>query len=142
MENLIDPEIAKTIWPALIGAVAAIVSILIKDFYLERKRERRELIDKKLSNLYGPLYMVSVTGGSTIATFLSDDLIFEKLITNMHLLSSELNKLLNEYNELGRGDYRNPQFSGKDGRIAVEISVKFSRQLESEFNELRNKYYK
>lgn len=60
----------------------------------------------------------------------------------MHLLSPELNRLLKEHSELGRGDYRDPQFYGEDRSKAIEISVEFSKQLESEFNDLRNKYYK
>lgn len=134
----------KVIIPALIGAITAILVIFIKDILLHEIREHRkrknDLLDRKLSELYGPLYMIAVTGQNTITTILSDDKVFEKLISNLHLLSPNLQKLLNEYNALGKGDYRNPQFVPQNGKKALEISEQFTKQLEKEMSILRKSY--
>ena len=140
----LNTEAGKVIIPAIIGAVTAIIAILIKDIVLhelrERKRRKNELLDRKLSEVYGPLYMITVTGQNTISSILADDKVFEKLISNLHLLSPELQKLLNDYNALGKGDYRNPQFVPAKAKEAIEISNQFATQLEKEMNLLRKSY--
>lgn len=133
-------ELLKVVIPALIGAFVAIITFLIKDIFLQKRKERRDLIDRKLSELYGPLYTVCVMGQSTIATFLMDDKIYEKLISNLHLLSPQLQELLNKYNSLGSGNFRNPQFTTTAGREALEISRLFTERLEHELEEMRKAY--
>lgn len=137
-------EAGKVIIPALIGAITAIIIIVIKDIILyelrEHKRRKNELLDRKLSQVYGPLYMITVTGQNTISSILSDDKVFDKLISHLHLLSPKLQKLLNDYNALGNGDYRNPQFVPAKGKKAIKISEQFSKQLEEEMTILRKSY--
>jgi hypothetical protein len=144
LSSFLNTETAKIVVPAVIGALTAIITILIKDIILyeirERKKERKALVDRKLTQLYGPIYFVCVTGESSITSLLQDDSIYEKLIGNLHLLSPELQKLLNEYNSLGRGSYRDPQFSLENRKKALEISSQFSKRLEHEMNTLRRLY--
>ncbi len=140
----LNTEAGKVIIPALIGAFTAIIVIFIKDIVLhelrESKKRKNELLDRKLSQVYGPLYMIAVTGQNTITSILSDDKVFEKLISNLHLLSPNLQKLLNDYNALSSGDYRNPQFIPAKGLKAIEISKQFATQLEKEMTILRKAY--
>jgi len=92
----LNTEAGKVIIPALIGAFTAIIVIFIKDIVLhelrESKKRKNELLDRKLSQVYGPLYMITVTGQNTITSIYSDDKVFEKLISNLHLLSPNLQK--------------------------------------------------
>ena len=144
LSSFINTEPGKIVVPAVIGALTAIITMVIKDIILyeirERKKERKALVDRKLSQLYGPLYMVCVTGQSTISTFLMDDSIYEKLICNLHLLSPELQKLLNYHNSLGGGNFRNPQFSPENMKKSIETSEQFSKRLEQEMSTLRRLY--
>lgn len=141
----VSTETGKAAISAMIGAFVAIFSILIKDFILyefrERRKEKKALIDRKLTQLYGPIYMVCVTGESSISRLLSNDDIYNKLIPNMHLLSPKLQHLFNKYNRLGTGDFRCPQFKKENKVEAAEISKEFASILEKEMYELR-KYYK
>jgi len=144
LSTFINTDAGTVIIPALIGAFTAIFIIFLKDILLQELRERRknkqELLDRKLSQLYSPLYMITVTGQNTITSILTDDKVFEKLITNLHLLSPELQELLNEHNALGSGDYRNPNFRGENSIKAIEISEQFASRLEEEMHSLRKAY--
>lgn len=138
-------EHPEKIIAAGIGALVAVSIFIVKDIIIywirESKKKKKALIDRKLTNIYGPLYSVCVTGQNTIATFMADDNLFEKYTTNSHLLSDELINYLTEYHKLGRGDLRNLTFNaGGDNMKALDISVKFSKQLSKEFKELRKKY--
>lgn len=144
LSAFLDTETGIIVLPAAIGASIAILTILIKDIFLHeirrRRMDKRALVDRKLTQLYGPLYMVCVTGKSTISSVLMDDAIYEKLISNLHLLSPELQKLLNEFGDLGTGDFRNPQFSPERMKKALEISNQFTNRLDKEMSALREAY--
>jgi len=130
--------------PAIIGAVSAIIIMIIKDliFYniRERKKNRLELLDRRLTNIYSPLYLVCVSANNMITTFVKDDVIYEKLNSNMHLLSPELSNLLNEHFKLCHGDFRNPQMDIQEQRKAIDISDKFIKQVKKETELLRAEY--
>ena len=81
--------IAKVIIPALIGAGAAILVFIIKDVVLYELREKRDLLDRRLSQLYAPIFVALKGGTGALGNiFLSDEKIFEKFTENMHLRKS------------------------------------------------------
>lgn len=134
----------KIIVPALIGAVVAIITILIKDIILheirESRKEKKELIHTKLSKLYGPLYTVVVSATSTLSTYFSDDENYRLFVGHQHLLSEELQKLIDECLSTGKGNFRNPICTPDEMKKIINITEKFKIQLEKEMKILRKNY--
>lgn len=144
-ENL-SPERFGLIFSALIGAISAILIMIVKDiiiYGIRHKHERsRSLIDRKLSSIYGPIYTVCITADYQIAEIFRSDFIFEKYVANMHLLSKELIDLINQYQKLGTGDYRDLRFTMSNREESLDVNLKFRTQLIKEITELRNRYEK
>lgn len=134
----------KIIVPALIGAVVAIITIIIKDIILhqirESRKDRKNLIHTKLSKLYGPLYTVVVSGSSTLTTYFSDSENYKNFISHQHLLSKDLQHLVDECISIGRGNFRDPQCTPDELRKILDITAKFKTQLIKEMESLRKKY--
>ncbi|HBC3955570.1 hypothetical protein HJ205_23060 [Vibrio parahaemolyticus] len=134
----------KILVPAAIGATVAILTILLKDVILheirETRKDRKELLHTKLSKIYGPLYTVVVSSKCTLITFFTDDNNYKLYVENQHLLSDELMSLINELLAMGRGDPRNPQYGVDEQRKVLDITEKFSVQIEKEMKALRTEY--
>ena len=135
-----DQEIAKVIIPALIGAGAAILVFIIKDVFLYELREKRDLLDRRLSQLYAPIF-VALKGGTGMLgnIFLSDENIFDKFTANMHLLSPALYDIAQEYLQLGK-DVRAETLPLNEQKRAIELSKKFNEIFLEEFKNLREEY--
>lgn len=137
-------EAGKVAVPALIGSIVAILTILLKDIVLheirESRRERKEIIHTKLSKLYGPLYTVVFSSDCTLPTFFADDENYKSFIQNQHLLSKELQKLIDECLCMGRGDPRMPTYSTAEMDKVLDITKRFKVQIKKEMDELRLKY--
>lgn len=144
ISSIFNTEIGRVSISAIIGACVAILSILMKDIILyelrERRKEKKALINRKLTQLYSPLYMVCITREGSISNLLTDDAIYKKLMLNMHLLSPKLQQLFNNYNSLCTGGIRKPEFSAENSKKAIEISNDFSSVLKKEMDELRMHY--
>jgi hypothetical protein len=139
-----DPEIAKIILPAIIGAGSAIVVLVIKDIVLyeirERRSEKRKLLDRRLSQLYAPIFIALKGGEGMLGNiFLADERIFEKFTENMHLLSPELYDIAQQYMKLGK-DVKSETLLLSEQKIALELSKQFNETFLSEFERLREEY--
>jgi hypothetical protein len=109
---------------AIIGAISALIVTLIKDVIIDEIRRSKEskkaLIDRRLAELYSPLWVALGGGANTLVQILSDDLAYQKLTTNFHLLSKDLRELFQEFMKLGRGnDVRHPEFTVSDQRKMI-----------------------
>ncbi|ANQ21424.1 hypothetical protein BA893_06980 [Vibrio natriegens] len=144
VESFISTDSGKVVIPALIGAVTAILIMVFKDFILyeirESKKEKRALIDKKLSVLYGPLYTVVVSANQTLPTFFMDKTNYRDFVAHQHLLSSELQSMIDECLSLGDGSFENPTARINDMPKVFEISEKIKVQLKKEMDILRKNY--
>lgn len=132
---------------AIIGAVSALLVTLIKDVILDQIRRSREskkaLIDRKLTELYSPLWVALGGGANTLTQILSDDLAYSKLTANFHLLSEQLKTKVEEFMKLGSGtDVRNPRMDVSDMKRSMELQEEIIPILESEMRELRSQYEK
>jgi hypothetical protein len=132
---------------AIIGAVSALLVTLIKDVILDQIRGAREsrkaLIDRKLTELYSPLWVALGGGANTLTHILSDDLAYSKLTANFHLLSEPLKTKVEEFMKLGRGpDVRSPQMTSEEIRRSLDLHKEIIPILESEMRELRSQYEK
>jgi hypothetical protein len=144
IESFISTDSGKVVIPALIGAVTAILIMVFKDFILyeirESKKEKRALIDKKLSVLYGPLYTVVVSENQTLPTFFMDQSNLKNFVAHQHLLSPELQSMIDECLALGNGTFENPTAKTNDIPRIIEISEEFKQQLKKEMDILRKNY--
>ena len=130
---------------AIIGAVAALVVTFIKDVVIDEIRAHRQakkaLIDRRLAELYSPLWVVLGGGGNGLGNILADDFAYSKLTSNFHLLSSELRRPIEEFMKLGTGDIRHPKFSADELKRTSELQTQIVDTLRSEMSALRKKYY-
>lgn len=132
---------------AIIGAAAALLVTLIKDVILDQIRRSREskktLIDRKLTELYSPLWVALGGGANALTNILSDDFTYAKLTANFHLLSELLRTKIQEFMKLGGGpDVRRPQMGIDDMKRSMELHQEIIPILESEISELRHQYEK
>lgn len=138
-----DPELARLVLPALIGAGSAILVLVIKDIVLFEIREarvvRRQLLDRKLTKLYAPLAVALKGGKGTLDNIYSDTAIFERFVENMHLLSPRLYNLISEYSQLGDA-VRPRQFRHSEGDKRIEITQQVLKIFPMEFEKLREQY--
>ncbi|EOW0803642.1 hypothetical protein ACN2MB_004689 [Vibrio parahaemolyticus] len=134
----------KVLVPAAIGAIIAVLTILLKDIILheirESRKERKELLHTKISKIYGPLYTVVVSSKCTLSTFFYDDDSYKLFVENQHLLSEELMSLINELMALGSGVPRERMYTVSEQRQVLEITEKFSVQIDKEMKKLRAAY--
>ena len=142
--EFIATDAGKIVVPALIGALTAILIMVFKDFILhelrESKKEKRRLTDIKLSKVYGPLYTVVVSANQTLPTFFMDSSNYNMFVCNQHLLSKELQILLDECLALGDGTFSNPTASYNNVPRIIEITETFKIQLKKEMDVLRKNY--
>jgi hypothetical protein len=131
---------------AIIGAVSALIVTLIKDVIIDEIRRSKEskkaLIDRRLAELYSPLWVALGGGANALVQILYDDLTYEKLTTNFHLLSKELRELIQEFMKLGGGNVRKPEFTREDQAKMIELEKKVIPVLKSDIEGLRKEYYK
>jgi len=140
-----DAEITKVIIPAAIGAIGAILTLVIKDILLveirERREKRQQLLDRQLSQLYGPIHIAMHAGEGMISNIFQDDDTFNKFVTNLHLLSPDLRSIAEEYIRLSEGgDVRRPNIKHSDMKKAIELSKQFCEILGKEITNLRDQY--
>lgn len=130
---------------AIIGAVAALTVTLIKDVIVDGIRRssasKKALLDRKLTELYSPLWVALGGGANALTQMLSDDFAYAKLTANFHLLSKPLKTRIEQFMKLGRGpDVRNPQMNPGEMKTSMDLQEEIVRILESEINELRGQY--
>jgi len=139
-------DVPDNVTAAIIGALSALLVTLIKDVILEQIRRKREsrkaLIDRKLTQLYSPLWVALSGGPNALGHMLADDFVYERLTANFHLLSEPLKTLIEEFMQLGKGDVRNRQYSPKEAGEAFALQGKILPVLASDIQGLRNQYEK
>lgn len=130
---------------AIIGAVSALIVTVIKDVIIDGRRRSNEskkaLVDRRLAELYSPLWVVLGGGANALGNVLSDDFAYAKLTTNFHLLSKQLRKLIEEFMKLGTGDTRHPKLGLDEMKRSIELQEEIVSVLGAEISELRREYY-
>jgi hypothetical protein len=134
-----NTEFWKIVVPGLIGALSALLLMIIRDLYIqgkkERRQERRSLLDRKLSELYVPLWIALGAGSNVLGNLLADDKAYERLMRNFHLLSPDLQGIATKYLQLGQGDsIRQRTLTFREIEVGVKLSKEFSRLLKDEID--------
>ena len=142
--SVVGADMAKAIVPAVIASITAVVIFVLKDYLYQsakdKKAEEKALLDKKMEQLYNPLYVYCVAGQRTLATAIADPEILKRLIENYHLLSHELQTLFDSYLSLTRGDFSSLTVPVNRGVDSFEITIQFTEQLRKEMEKLITLY--
>lgn len=146
MIDFLATDLGKIIASSFFAAFTAVFTIMIKDYYLHERRDRKAkelaLLDRKLTKLYNPLYLICVAGQRTIGSALSDEKCYQLILENQHLFSPELQNLFNEYCRLSRGELTKPIMDTSSGGRMLDITQEFSKILDMEMSELTKAYRK
>ncbi|MBF4333729.1 hypothetical protein [Vibrio anguillarum] len=146
MIDFLATDLGKIIASSFFATFTAVSTIMIRDYYLHERRERKAqelaLLDRKLTKLYNPLYLICVAGQRTIGSALSDEKCYQLILENQHLFSPELQELFNEYCRLSRGELTQPTMNSSSGSRMLEITQDFSTRLDLEMLELTKSYRK
>jgi hypothetical protein len=137
-------DLGKVMLPAVIGALFASSAFLLQFFFItkpsEAKAYQRSLIEQKLTRIYGPLTIYITARGDTLSTALADDTVLDNIMSNYHLLSPELQRILSEYLGLFRGSFKHPEVKMSDVDKAINVEKEFRDQLKKEMAELSTKF--
>jgi hypothetical protein len=137
---------SDTVKSAIIGALSALIVTLVKDVIIDQIRRSREsrkaLIDRRLTELYSPLWVALGGGANSLGQILSDDFVYGKLVTNFHLLSKRLRELIEQFLKLGTGDVRGPRLGLNEMKTSIELQKEIVSVLASEMRDLRAEYYR
>ncbi|HDZ3719913.1 TPA: hypothetical protein RSW52_003503 [Vibrio cholerae] len=142
--SIVGADMAKAIVPAIIASITAVVIFLLKDYLYQsakdKQAEEKALLDKKMEQVYSPLYVYCVAGQRTLGTAIADPEILKRLIENYHLLSNELQTLFDSYLSLTRGHFSSTTVVANRGAESVEITTQFTEQLRKEMEQLKVLY--
>ncbi|HHC7350036.1 hypothetical protein P3467_24445 [Vibrio parahaemolyticus] len=142
--SVVGADMAKAIVLAVIASITAVVIFVLKDYLYQsakdKKAEEKALLDKKMEQVYSPLYVYCVAGQRTLGTAIADPEILKRLIENYHLLSYELQTLFDSYLSLTRGDFSSTTVPVNRGTESIDITTQFTEQLRKEMEKLTALY--
>ena len=97
---------------AIVGAVSALVVVLVKDLIIERNKEirerRRELVEKKFTEIYSPLWIAFGGDEGQLGNIVGNKNLRDQISARFHLLSPELQDILSRSLLVGhfeKGEY-------------------------------------
>lgn len=121
----------------------AVLVFLLRDIIVYEIRSRRDqkcqLLDRRLSKLYAPVFLALKGGTGGLTNIYSDELLYQKFVENMHLLSPELHALVKEFVTFG-GSVRPAEFTVHEQKRILDLSNQFSELFVAEFEALRGEY--
>ena len=131
-----------TIIAALIGSVVATLTIVMRDVILEQRKEkrrfRRELIEKRLTDIYFPLWVASSAGKSTI---LSDEASRTQVAAHFHLLSPEMQNSVNKILRMGKvTESGGVTSTSEEGKQYLDTLPELFAILERDIRELQQEF--
>jgi hypothetical protein len=139
------PEIAKMALPSLIGVISALLVVFIKglivDARVQRSRERREILNRRLTELYTPLWTGIAGKEDTIKYIIEDEQLRSLVKKNFHLLSPTLQEILEQFISIGK-DNRLGLYTAAELRAILDLTPKFKEVLRKEFRHLSEEFNK
>jgi hypothetical protein len=97
---------------AIVGAASALVVVIVKDLIIERHKDardrRRALIEKKLTEIYSPLWIAFGGDEGQLGNIVGDKNIRDQIGARFHLLSREVQDILSRSLLVGhfeKGEY-------------------------------------
>jgi hypothetical protein len=141
--NDITPAQASLI-AAFVGAFTALAVMLVRDLVLERAKERRrlrrELIDRKLTEIYSPLWVGLGGEDGYLGHVLRDQELRRRLSAHFHLLSPELQDIVSRHLLVGRFKDNEFHVTTSDMQHLIEASPAVKQLLKAEIDRLRRDY--
>jgi hypothetical protein len=138
---------SDNILSAIIATATTLAVTFIKDVIVEGGRKRRQarmdLLDRKLKDLYVPMFVALGGGTYPLSYILRDDRSYAKLSENYHLLSADLRRIIEASMRLSTGpNHRDPGLRTSDFDEYRRLNEEFDPILRREIDELRKEYLK
>lgn len=137
-------ESDASILAALIAATVALVIVIIRDVIIDHRRDqrqrRRDILDRKLSNAYGPLWLALGGEKGHFGNILSDRDAIKRIASNFHLFSPEIQDVITRHILLGNFDGRELQFTLQEQQTLLQITPAFKQKLKSELLQLQQEF--
>ena len=118
---------------ALVGAIAAIVVMILRDVIIEDRREQRRrrwaLIEKRLSEIYSPLWVTFGGEDGTLNNVLGNEGMRTRIGAHFHLLSAELQDVMARSLMIGRFEAGNFMVGISDMERLIELTPSFKATL-------------
>jgi hypothetical protein len=136
---------SDSIVSAIIATVTTLAVTLVKDIFVEgarrRRQARKELLDRKLKDLYVPIYVALSGCIYPLSYILRDERAYQKLSENFHLLSEDLRQIIEASMRLSTGpDPRNPHINNSDMGAYMKLNERFEPLIKGEIEQLRRDY--
>jgi hypothetical protein len=129
---------------AIVGAVSALVVVVVRDLIIERHKEYRErkraLVEKKLTEIYSPLWIAFGGDDGQLGNVLGDKKMRDQISARFHLLSPELQDLLSRSLLVGR--FEKGEFSVTTSQMdrLLQTSPAFKQALKKDLERLQKEF--
>ena len=129
---------------AFVGASAALLVVLVRDILIERHKERRkrkqELVDRKLAEIYSPLWVALGGTEGHLGNVLDDEELRARIGGNFHLLSPELQDILGRSLLIGSFKAGKLQMNHLDMQRVLELTPSFVQVLKTDLEKLQGEF--
>jgi hypothetical protein len=137
-------QVDATLIAASIGASVSLALWILRDVLLEgrkeRRRRRRELVERKLTEIYSPLWVAFGGRDGSLPNILNHREIRTQIGAHFHLLSPELQDILGRVLLLGRFQDGTLSYTVTDGERLIEANPPFVAALEADLKRLQEEF--
>ena len=129
---------------AIVGSVSALVVVLVKDLILERQKEARErrraLVERKLSEIYSPLWVSFGGDDGQLGNIVGDQNMREQISARLHLLSPELQDILSRSLLVGHFENGKHLVTTSQMERLLQMSPGFKQALQTDLKKLQKEF--
>ncbi len=129
---------------AFVGAFAALLVVIVRDVLIEGRKERhrrkRELVGRKLTEIYSPLWVAFGGKDGQLGNILIDKEFRTRIGAHFHLLSPELQDILGRSLLIGRRKGDRLEMNTHDMQRVLELTPAFVRILQADLEQLQREF--
>lgn len=129
---------------SLIGAIAALIVMILRDVVIEnrrdRRRRRRTLVEQKLSHAYGPLWIAFGGDSGQLGNVLADKDARDRIGVIFHLLSADARRILGKSLRLGKFVRDRYEASLEEMEEIARLSTELKKILKKDMDELQHAF--
>jgi hypothetical protein len=129
---------------AIVGAVSALVVVVVRDLIIERHKEYRErkraLVEKKLTEIYSPLWIAFGGDDGQLGNVVGDKKMRDQISARFHLLSPELQDLLSRSLLVGRFEKGEFLVTTSQMDRLLQMSSAFKQALQKDLERLQKEF--
>jgi len=129
---------------AIVGAVSALIVVLVRDLVIERNKEyrqrKRALVEQKLTEIYSPLWIAFGGDDGQLGNVIGDKKMRDQISARFHLLSPELQDLLSRSLLVGR--FEKGEFFVTTSQMdrLLDMSPAFKQALKKDLERLQKEF--